>query len=296
MSQHETLTTVVKQSGDCGEVASMAQKCIKRSTEETAEGLRVKLDTLSVAHWDANIGSAVVTVAKGKWWTTMGRMEDRRTLLWPEEALYMLERGRLQLDMGHGVAASVQQARELMLTHDYDWHHYAVYSDLSDQGYKVIRHRAVDVDGVTCVGQVIRPALPEPEADPKLAEGPLEALWSGETKPLVQPREALSFGCIYDRISSPTASASNSGSASSALAPAFDVYAPGTTFRKSSPRKPNYRIAVLDADEPVPPQASINTASVSDGVPLLLAVVSAPDVVSFFMLAEVDLPRDITMG
>ena len=109
---------------------------------------------------------------------------------------------------------------------------YRVYSFLSRLGYQLVRHRGyrrkrnlseTELPSSSSAGgprKRLRSPSPEVEVVPKeeeeeevepevkeepeeLKEGPLGSLWKGKTRPLIEPREALSVGHILSRISLP---------------------------------------------------------------------------------------------
>ncbi len=114
---------------------------------------------------------------------------------------------------------------------------YRVYSFLSRLGYQLVRHRGYrrkrtlaeassaeteppSSSSAGCPRKRLRSPSPEVEVVPKeeeeeevepevkeepeeLKEGPLGSLWRGKTRPLIEPREALSVAHILSRISLP---------------------------------------------------------------------------------------------
>ncbi|XP_061433247.1 tRNA-splicing endonuclease subunit Sen54-like [Lethenteron reissneri] len=81
----------------------------------------------------------------GKFWQTMGHMVNGRQLLYPEEALYLLECGSIELRV-RGLPLSIQEGHELALaTEGLSLHQYQVYAHLKRLGYVVTRFRPENV-------------------------------------------------------------------------------------------------------------------------------------------------------
>ena len=141
---------------------------------------------------------------------------------------------------------------------------------------------------------------PGTTTDPILSEGPVSALWSGTTVPLLEPRSASTTENILRRISLVSEDASSEATKDDTdLEASFDVYLPSAAFRKSDPGPPSYRVAVTSSLEPLPDQDGLDLVQDShgDSVPLLVAVVSpAGGSIAFYCFSEIQLPIDITMG
>ncbi|KAB0400689.1 hypothetical protein E2I00_008314, partial [Balaenoptera physalus] len=82
---------------------------------------------------------------QGKFWQTMGFSEQGRQRLHPEEALYLLECGSIQL-FHQDLPLSIQEAYQLLLTEDtVTFLQYQVFSHLKRLGYVLRRFQASSV-------------------------------------------------------------------------------------------------------------------------------------------------------
>ena len=129
-----------------------------------------------------------------------------------------------------------------------------------------------------------------------LLNGPLEVLWKGGTKPLIQPRHARSLRSIFDRIALPRNVQTNSKNQGdpNILRIAFDVYGPRVKFKKSSPCVPGYRVIVTSSEAEIPSWNSVERLAqeFKDKVPILISVVGKASV-CFYCYSEVNLPKDL---
>ena len=69
---------------------------------------------MSTAEWDATLGKARITYKTGKWWHTMGHHADNEEWLLPEEAMYLMDEGHLQM-WHNGLPLSVEEAYGVIL-------------------------------------------------------------------------------------------------------------------------------------------------------------------------------------
>lgn len=127
---------------------------IPDNSEEQAERLRLcreeqwlllseerveRLGSLVKAQWKPQEGIVELKSNAGKFWHTMGHVEQGKQLLYPEEALYLLECGSILLYY-RDQPLSIQESYEVLLTsRTIPLHHYQVYSHLKRLGYIVIR-------------------------------------------------------------------------------------------------------------------------------------------------------------
>ena len=81
----------------------------------------------------------------------------RRTELWPEEALYLVDRGNLECWTEEGVPMSAQHAWSSMIgAAELTLERYLVYAHLRRLGYAVLRaERADDADAGAGVGRAV---------------------------------------------------------------------------------------------------------------------------------------------
>ncbi|NXU54162.1 SEN54 endonuclease, partial [Turnix velox] len=91
------------------------------------------------AEWKPGQGIVELRTPAGKFWHTMGFSERGKQCLLPEESLYLLECGSLQL-FYKDLPLSIQEAYEMLLCQEtMSLPHYQVYSHLKQLGYIVLR-------------------------------------------------------------------------------------------------------------------------------------------------------------
>ena len=110
---------------------------------------------LSEAVWDMGKDLAKVTKPCNRHWGVMGHTVDNGLHLYPEEALFLLESNAIEVKL-NDVAMSIQQSYEVMLAKDCSLDEYRVYSHLTRQGYKVVRHQG-DLSVTIYEGSNIQP-------------------------------------------------------------------------------------------------------------------------------------------
>ncbi|XP_066090735.1 tRNA-splicing endonuclease subunit Sen54 isoform X1 [Saccopteryx bilineata] len=104
-----------------------------------AEERVARLGSLVAAEWRPEEGYVELKSPAGKFWQTMGFSEQGRQRLYPEEALYLLECGSIQL-FHQDLPLSIQEAYQLLLTEDtVTFLQYQVFSHLKRLGYVVRR-------------------------------------------------------------------------------------------------------------------------------------------------------------
>ncbi|XP_069916424.1 tRNA-splicing endonuclease subunit Sen54 isoform X2 [Oryctolagus cuniculus] len=128
-------------------------KRLRRCREELwgllAEERVERVGSLVAAEWRAEEGFVELTSPAGKFWQTMGFSEQGRQRLHPEEALYLLECGSIQL-FHQDLPLSIQEAYQLLLAQDpVAFLKYQVFSHLKRLGYVVRRFhpRQLNLDG-----------------------------------------------------------------------------------------------------------------------------------------------------
>lgn len=126
--------------------SAFEQQYIEHALEERkvllSEDRIEKCGNLSAADWKPELMRAQVTKKVGKHWEVFGHNKDNCEWLFPEEALFMLETNTLELSYD-GVPVSVQKAYTILINNsktDCTLSEYRVYSHLSRQGYRVVRH------------------------------------------------------------------------------------------------------------------------------------------------------------
>lgn len=96
--------------------SSLTVPQLDRLAERTAMWLKsilapraTRIKHLATAHWQQEVGRAVVTVPRGSILQSMGTFENSQHLLWPEEALFLVDKGSMELCIGE-LPMSVQRA------------------------------------------------------------------------------------------------------------------------------------------------------------------------------------------
>uniref|UniRef100_A0A8D1U412 tRNA splicing endonuclease subunit 54 n=2 Tax=Sus scrofa TaxID=9823 RepID=A0A8D1U412_PIG len=112
---------------------------------ETAPSPLLARGSLVAAEWRPEEGFVELKSPAGKFWQTMGFSEQGRQRLHPEEALYLLECGSIQL-FHEDLPLSIQEAYQLLLTEDtVTFLQYQVFSHLKRLGYVVRRFQPSSV-------------------------------------------------------------------------------------------------------------------------------------------------------
>ncbi|XP_073444098.1 tRNA-splicing endonuclease subunit Sen54 [Dendrobates tinctorius] len=115
------------------------QICRAEQWELLGEERVERLGSLGRGVWKPEEELVELTIPAGKFWQTMGFTEGGRQCLLPEEAVYLLECGTIQL-FYRGLPLSVQEAYEALLSRGpVSLLHYQVYSHLKRLGYIVTR-------------------------------------------------------------------------------------------------------------------------------------------------------------
>ncbi|MDI1486545.1 MAG: tRNA-splicing endonuclease subunit sen54 [Ramalina farinacea] len=221
-----------------------------------------------------NGGDCVIEEPKGAFLATMGRSDaHNRTYLLPEECLYLVERGTLNLqwrtDRLRDTPVSLQTAYAYLIGNQgLTLERYVVYAGLKRLGYIVQRSATwYPEDRDKMLRQ--QPPAPSPTPPPSLYSRMSALLFPPRPPPppppplgpLIQPGLYRSYTPIYASLGKmiPFHDPRLRGSTSSeqhhpVLRPSFNVYKPSTThFRKASPPAPHFRICVLNArDDPFP--------------------------------------------
>uniref|UniRef100_A0A8C9PC64 tRNA-splicing endonuclease subunit Sen54 N-terminal domain-containing protein n=1 Tax=Spermophilus dauricus TaxID=99837 RepID=A0A8C9PC64_SPEDA len=101
--------------------------------------------SLVAAEWRPEEGFVELKSPAGKFWQTMGFSEQGQQRLHPEEALYLLECGSIQL-FHQDLPLSIQEAYQLLLSGDtVNFLQYQVFSHLKRLGYVVRRFQPSSV-------------------------------------------------------------------------------------------------------------------------------------------------------
>ncbi|ORX55257.1 hypothetical protein BCR36DRAFT_410201 [Piromyces finnis] len=100
---------------------------------------------LSVAKWDYSLNLAIVKVKHGNLFETMGKIINGKLTLFPEETLFLIEKGSLLLveenDEGEEYPISIQHAYSIIYSiPSFSFEKYRVYSYLKRLGYIIVEH------------------------------------------------------------------------------------------------------------------------------------------------------------
>ena len=142
-----------------------------------------------------------------------------------------------------------------------------------------------------------------------LTQGPLGKLWNSKSAPLLQPVHSKSTANILSKldlqmdkqqlvgISSSIKESRHKENITCHFRVLYDVYLPQASFRKSSPRLPNYRVTVCKPSDPLPTYEDVKmlTGCNNDSVPLLFAVCTISSV-TFYCFSKIKLPTVISKG
>uniref|UniRef100_A0A8C3WFI6 tRNA splicing endonuclease subunit 54 n=1 Tax=Catagonus wagneri TaxID=51154 RepID=A0A8C3WFI6_9CETA len=125
--------------------AERLRLCREELWQLLAEERVERLGSLVAAEWRPEEGFVELKSPAGKFWQTMGFSEQGRQRLHPEEALYLLECGSIQL-FHQDLPLSIQEAYQLLLTEDtVTFLQYQVFSHLKRLGYVVRRFQPSSV-------------------------------------------------------------------------------------------------------------------------------------------------------
>lgn len=232
--------------------------------------------SIIIGFYDPGNDSAVIEHPKGPHLRTIGKADSQGRLnLLPEEALYLVERGSLDLRWRsnelYGIPLSLQAATTYLLgSQGLTLERYTVYAGLKRSGYVVQRGPAwypEDYDKDFVPPRQLE--KPKPlgffaQFYKSLFDKPLPA--PPPRGPLVAPGFYRSYNSIYRLLTLipshdpavPTDRERRQSSASmghpmspthARIRPAFYVWKPTSDFKKSAPPPPDFRIAVMNARE-----------------------------------------------
>ncbi|XP_061866896.1 tRNA-splicing endonuclease subunit Sen54 isoform X1 [Colius striatus] len=121
------------------EQAEKLRLCREEQWRILSEERVERLKNLVKAEWKPGQGIVELQTPAGKFWHTMGFTERGKQCLQPEEALYLLECGSVQL-FYRDLPLSIQEAYEILLAQEtMSLPHYQVFSHLKQLGYIVLR-------------------------------------------------------------------------------------------------------------------------------------------------------------
>ena len=225
--------------------------------------------------YDPEADTTIIEQAAGQHFKTIGKADAKNRLhLLPEEALYMVERGSLDLRWSNveeleGLPLSLQAAYTYLLgSQGLTLERYTVYSGLKRSGYTVFRspswypedhdknwvppRKPPEPPPLGVFARLYTSLFPNTSPSPVLAPD----------GPLVQPGLYRSYAPIYRQLallpfhdpSLPIVREQNlpmpTSSAHPKIRPTFTVWKPSNTkFKKSAPPPPDFHIAVVNARE-----------------------------------------------
>lgn len=270
-----------------------------------------KKGNLSVGTWNPGEQVVEVSLTKGPHWQHFGQKKGGKMLLKPQEALFLLEQGTIELYFG-GLPMSFQQAFMSMLSEEFSPDHYLVYAYFLRLGFTVLQHSPRNI------GQLSRKTVTFTEkskeesvensngdisiGDKPVKSSPVSHLWNSEdgVTPLVRPEDAVSTAAILSKLqvvkNQRMHTADTQSGQDSSLQIVFDVYQPGVNFKKSNPGPPDFCITVCRYSDMPPSLASMNSLSQEcHPVPLKIALVDGGNIL-FYSILDVDSPTFITRG
>ncbi|NXY16053.1 SEN54 endonuclease, partial [Atrichornis clamosus] len=119
--------------------AERLRRCCEEQWRLLSEERPERPGNLVKAEWKPEQGIVELKSPAGKFWHTMGFSERGKQCLLPEEALYLLECGSVQL-FYRDLPLSIQEAYETLLCQEaMSLSHYQVFSHLKQLGYIVLR-------------------------------------------------------------------------------------------------------------------------------------------------------------
>ncbi|PRD24648.1 UNVERIFIED_CONTAM: Tsen54 [Trichonephila clavipes] len=95
---------------------------------------------LMQAEWNAELNAVIVSKLKGKFVQHMGCMVNGKYALSPEESIFLLENGCIEIING-GMPMSTEEAYNCILKGPLSLEKYQVYSHLSQLGFIVVSHQ-----------------------------------------------------------------------------------------------------------------------------------------------------------
>ncbi|TPX39619.1 hypothetical protein SeMB42_g04465 [Synchytrium endobioticum] len=277
---------------DCEEHRSKLQVSMDAYLLVLSEERRVQRSSIVRATWLPDVRMAQVSQPNGVHFQSTGRISVNGKLrLFPEETLYLMERGVISLRVGAGIV-SLQQAYLILL--DDDWctlEKCQAYMYLRRLGYYVFRH------------SLHQPALSALEVQSKGRQQPRTATlgiwnpvysmlsfivtrflwWRRPVKKnvyvaLINTSECVSFDDVYKQlqvIPQPICETP----IPYIWSPDFDAYKPKPHFKKTSPGIPSFSFMVLRAIDKVPLSGDLkHLQSQAPDVPVKLVVVDGSNI------------------
>lgn len=286
-------------------------ECMLQEQRDVLKEQRIhKKGNLSVGTWKPDERVVEVSVAKGPHWQHFGQKKGGKMLLQPQEALFLMEQGSIELFYG-GLPMSFQQGFMSMLSDDFSPDHYLVYAYFLRLGFTVLQHSPRNESVVS------RKTDSSAEKSEELADdngdhvvkdkaaisSPVSHLWASDdgVTPLLRPEDAVSTAAVLSKlqvIKNQRLATANvvERSGQQSLLVAFDVYQPGVNFKKTNPGPPDFCITVCRYCDFPPSLASLAFLSQKcSPVPLKIALVDGGNIL-FYSVLDVDSPTFISRG
>lgn len=269
---------------------------------------------LSTAHWDIEKNVAVLDIKKGSSMQKYGWQSKEGIFLHPEEALFMIDQGILEL-MYNKLPVSLHEAYILLLPLLPSYEYYEVFAYLCRLGYVVKRHSkqnklAESRDGESeskwgrGLGSPVKENVPDvnDETAEPMASGYLKNLWSEypDQRPCIRPSEATSTAAVLSKLQVMELFKLKDIEYLEDGEPFkdkidFDVFL-SLTSKNQQLGRPRFRVVVCKYCDPPPTLYEMGClTNESDGVSLKLAIVN-DGTLTFFGIFDVDIPTILTVG
>jgi len=255
---------------------------------------------LSIAQWEKSQNLALVTVMKGSTLQKFGFQCRNGKFLYPEECLFLVEQGMLELNL-HDLPLSFQEAYMLLIPLLPSFEYYQVYVHLSRQGFILTRYQESiarnDQNSKDCCLPKKNPIQKPSEVPDVLKSGHMKDLWRGTVNPMIQPCEATSTSSILSKIQCTHLSHLKSSFGSYEVEDtkfniSFDVYTSKEQHKqtKNKTALPQYRIVICKYEDDPPSLKDLALLTrASKGIHLKVAVVHQ-GTVTFYGIFSSDLP------
>lgn len=123
--------------------AKQLEHFYKERTKVLSEERVKKKGHLAHGEWKPEIGMVEMVGKVGKFWQTTGHVEGGKYLLYPEEALGLVDKGDIEVYYS-GLPLSMQECYAVLLRDNIPIEHYQVYIYLSRLGYIIFRHKKME--------------------------------------------------------------------------------------------------------------------------------------------------------
>ena len=272
---------------------------------------------LSVAAWDNETKLALVTTMKGSTLQKFGFQTKDGKFLHPEECLFLVEQGILELFF-EDISLSLQESYMMLLQHQPSYEYYQIYANLCRQGYLVTRYKEGifnenDIQNIPhkwdktdsteeCFANE-NSTIAENKDLSTLETGYMKELWKkGSVNPLIRPSQSTSTTAVLSKLRlSKIVQLKDLSSTENAVNPKyeidFDVYT-SKELRKQTKKNialPQFRVVVCKYDEKPPSLFELSRLTQdSEGVHLKVGVVHQ-GTVTFYGIFSTDLPLVISV-